>query len=463
MAEPTQTNISQTTIPDYAKPYVETLLGKAEAITDISKNPYVAYPGQRTADFVKLQNDAFAAAGKLGPASQLTDATSLAQKAGLGALGTQFQAGQYANQYGYTPDSFLGQGTAAAYMNPYMQNVVDIQQREARRQAGIGATQQQAQAVQAGAFGGSRDAIMRAERERNLATQLGDIQATGSNAAYNQAMQQFNAEQAARMQSAGLGAQYGQAANQLGEQSRQFGAGLGLQGLQTALQGAGALGNLGATQFGQQAQTLGIQGQMGGTQQQQQQNILNQQYQALNTGYQNALTNALAKQQLAGTTGTSAGTLASSGQQNLATVGKTQADLASTNQALNLADINALATLGGQQQTIAQNKELFPLTNLSTLSGLLRGYNVPTSTTTTATGSPLSALAGLASLGNAVTGGALGTAIGTGLTNWWNSGNPNTNYTNVNQGGQSTEYTGGATGGTADTTATGAENYNANI
>ena len=81
------------------------------------------------------------------------------------------------------------------------------------------------------------------------------------------------------MCSSDLGAQYGQAANQLNEQSRQFGAGLGLQGLQTALQGAGALGNLGATQFGQQAQTLGIQGQLGGTQQQQQQNILNQQYQ----------------------------------------------------------------------------------------------------------------------------------------------------------------------------------------
>lgn len=279
MADPTQTNISQTTIPDYAKPYVETLLGKAEATTDISKNPYKAYTGERTAGFTDLQNQAFKGIGQLGAAGQLTDATSLAQKAGLGALGVNYNAGQFANQYGYTPDSFLGQGTAAAYMNPYMQNVVDIQQREARRQAGIGATQQQAQAVQAGAFGGSRDAIMRAERERNLATQLGDIQATGSNAAYNQAMQQFNAEQAARMQSAGLGAQYGQAANQLGEQSRQFGAGLGLQGLQTGLQAAGALGNLGATQFGQQAQALGMQGEMGGVQQQQQQNILNQQYQ----------------------------------------------------------------------------------------------------------------------------------------------------------------------------------------
>ena len=301
MADPTQTNISQTTLPDSAKPYVETLLGKAEALTAppvykrdeagnllkgddgkpilLSGNPYPTYPGQRTADFVKLQNDAFAAAEKLGPAGQLGTATDLAQRAGLGALGTQFQAGQYANQYNFNPSSFLGQGTAEAYMNPYMQNVVDVQQREARRASDIAGQQQQAEAVGRGAFGGSRDALMRAERERNLSRQLGDIQATGSNAAYNQAMQQFNAEQAARMQSAGMGAQYGQAANQLGEQSRQFGAGLGLQGLQTALQGAGALGNLGATQFGQQAQTLGIQGQMGGTQQQQQQNILNQQYQ----------------------------------------------------------------------------------------------------------------------------------------------------------------------------------------
>jgi hypothetical protein len=279
MAEPTQTQITQTTIPDYAKPYVERMLGMAEGLTDINKNPYVTYPGQRAASFEKLQNQAFEAAGTLGPASQLTNATSIAQKAGLGALGIDYRTGQFANQYGYTPDSFLGQGTAQDYMNPYMQKVVDIQKREAQRAANIAGTQQQAQAVQAGAFGGSRDAIMRAERERNLATQLGDIQATGSNAAYNQAMQQFNAEQAARMQSAGMGAQYGQAAQQLGEQSRQFGAGLGLQGLQTALQSAGALGNLGATQFTQDIGTIGLQNQLGTQQQQQQQNILNQQYQ----------------------------------------------------------------------------------------------------------------------------------------------------------------------------------------
>jgi hypothetical protein len=246
----------------------------------------------------------------------------MAQQAGLGALGTQYQAGQFANPFqapaDYQPgmfradrvrtQSFAQPGAADMYMNPYIQNVVEAQQREARRASDIAGQGEQAQAVGRGAFGGSRDALMRAERARNLSTQLGDIQSAGLNTAYNQAMQQFNTEQQARLQAnlanqqagmqaqqlgeqsrqfgagqglqaAGMGAQYGQAAQQLGEQSRQFGAGLGLQGLQTALQGAGALGNLGATQFGQQAQALGLQGQMGGVQQQQQQNILNQQYQ----------------------------------------------------------------------------------------------------------------------------------------------------------------------------------------
>jgi hypothetical protein len=87
--------------------------------------------------------------------------------------------------------------------------------------------------------------------------------------------------------------------------------------------------------------------------------------------------------------------LASAGQQNLTQAGQAQGQLASTNQALGLADINALATLGGQQQTIAQNKELFPLSNLSTLSGLLRGYTTPTTVKTTAEQSPLSGMLGI--------------------------------------------------------------------
>jgi hypothetical protein len=123
--------------------------------------------------------------------------------------------------------------------------------------------------------------------------------------------------------------------------------------------------------------------------------ILSQQYGALDKGYQTALDTAIKQNQIQAQVGNTAGTLASQGQQNLTQAGQAQGQLASTNQALELARINALATMGEQQRTIKQNRELFPLSNLSTLSGMLRGYNVPTSTKTTAEMSPLSALAGI--------------------------------------------------------------------
>jgi hypothetical protein len=84
---------------------------------------------------------------------------------------------------------------AQAGMSPYMQSVVGIQQREAQRQADIAGTERSAKAVQAGAFGGSRQAIMDAEAAKNLAQQQGDIQAQGSQKAYEDAQQQFNQQQ----------------------------------------------------------------------------------------------------------------------------------------------------------------------------------------------------------------------------------------------------------------------------
>lgn len=123
--------------------------------------------------------------------------------------------------------------------------------------------------------------------------------------------------------------------------------------------------------------------------------ILGEQSKALQTGYQSALDAAIKQNQIQQQLASVAAQAASSGQQNLTQAGQAQTQLASADQALALADINARATLGEQKRTIAQNKELFPLSNLSTLSTILRGYNVPTSTKTTAEMSPLSALAGV--------------------------------------------------------------------
>ena len=255
---PTSTNVTQTSIPEYAKPYVETMLGKTEAL---GNQPYQAYGQERQAGFTPMQQQAFQNAQGMQTSGQTGMAGQFAGAATLGALGTnydptQFQAGQF------------GQQQAQQYMSPYMQSVVDVQQQEAQRQADIAGTQRSAQATGAGAFGGSRQAIMDAEAARNLATQKGSIQATGLQNAYAQAQQQYNADQARQMQAA-----------QLGEQSKQYGAGLGLQGLSTALTGAGQMGTLGGQQFQQGMDINKLQQATGATQQAQQQAALSQQYQ----------------------------------------------------------------------------------------------------------------------------------------------------------------------------------------
>jgi len=266
MAEPqiSQITQSQTTIPDYARPYVEDLLGQAQAVTDVNANPYMQYMGDRVAQFSPLQQQAYENAGLMQTAPQLQDATALAGMAGLGALNTQytFRPSDFGAAFGAaTTRDAQGNVTGNTMMNPYMQNVVERQQQDAQRQAQIAGQAQQAQAARSGAFGGSGDYLMRAQAAGNLARQKGDIQAQGLNNAYNQAMGQFNT-------------QYQQNAQQ-----QQYGAGLGLQGLQTANQAAQNLGNLGNTQYQQNMGINQMQNQYGGQQQQQMQNVLNNQYQ----------------------------------------------------------------------------------------------------------------------------------------------------------------------------------------
>ena len=374
----TSTNTNMTELPEWARGYAKDTLYQASQLTDINKNPYQTYDQNRIAGFSPLQEQAQQGAANMRPDASLGTGTDMATAAGMGALGTsyqgsnygnqfkapsEYQAGQFGNQFqapqnlGYNANTFQANqmgpaqqvstqsfnqpGSAADYMNPYMQNVVDIQKREAQRQSGVQGTQQQAQAAQAGAFGGGRDAIMRAERERNLGTQMNDIQATGSNAAFQNAQQQFNTEQQARlaaqqanqqagltvgqqnlqsqlqtqalgsgqsmqaqlanqgaygqmqglgmqqnlsanqqaMQNAAQQAQYGLAGQQAGEASRQFGANYGLQNRQQALAAAGQLGNLGMQQYQQQMGINQAQQLSGAQIQAQEQQKLSQQYQ----------------------------------------------------------------------------------------------------------------------------------------------------------------------------------------
>jgi hypothetical protein len=329
------TSTQVTDLPEWAKPTAERTLTKTEALT--TDRPFKSFAGQydqagnqigfdaskAVAGMDPLQQQAYQGAGGMQTSPQLGMATGLAGAAAQRALGMNYDPGQFGFLQAQAPNlrgfqmgpaervstqSFRQPGAAEAYMDPYMQNVVNIQQREAQRAADIAGTQRGAQAVGAGAFGGSRQAIMDAEAARNLSQQKGDIQARGLQSAFQNAQQQFNAEQNARLQAqqanqgagltvgqqnlaANLGIQQlgagqnlqAQLANQqqameaqrLGEQSRQFGGSLGLQGLQAAMTGAGQLGALGQQEFGQQRDILNLQNQFGGQQQAQEQALIN--------------------------------------------------------------------------------------------------------------------------------------------------------------------------------------------
>jgi hypothetical protein len=88
-------------------------------------------------------------------------------------------------------------------MNPYQQNVIDVERRKAVEQADIQRRQLQDQAARAGVFGGSRSGVMESLLNRDLNTQLGDIQSIGSRDAYNSAVNQFFNEQNLGLESAG--------------------------------------------------------------------------------------------------------------------------------------------------------------------------------------------------------------------------------------------------------------------
>lgn len=174
----TSTGVTYTSnIPEYAEGSFMNLVGKSEAL---SNQPYQPYTGQRIQGFDPLQNQSFGQAQGLAGAS------------------------------------FTNPSMSANFMSPYMQNVVDAQKREAIRDADIATTQRNAQAVKAGAFGGSRQAIMDAEANRNLMTNLSDIQGRGLQSAYESGRQQFNTEFGQQMDTTNL-------LNQLGGQRQQLG------------------------------------------------------------------------------------------------------------------------------------------------------------------------------------------------------------------------------------------------
>lgn len=523
---PTQTTVSNTNVPEYARPYVETMLGTAQqqiynygpatsatydsegnVVTPASSGsvtgfrPYIPYgatvdasgnitntaqeqAGAAVAPFSPLQQQAIRNAGTVGMPGQFNLGTGFQAMGGAGALqaaqgaqplmgealgygatGAQYggigaqqalqraqqtgrQAGIYGGMgagfgaqaaglapqaqmfgqqaadigmgglgYGALGAGYGGRGALAAeqgfgageqfarqatdpyatqaYMSPYMQNVVDVQKQEAMRDFAKQMPAMQAQAVRQGAFGGSRSAIEAAEARRNLGTQLQNIQATGTQQAFQDAQRQ-----------------------------QQFGANLGLQGLQAGygglglgMQGAGVgLSGLGTALQGQQARMQGL-GQAG--------QFLGQGIQGAQAGLQGVSAQQAAGQlglqgtaqgmQGAGVGLSGVGQAIGAGQYGLQGLGAaTQAgsalgQMGGQQLAAQQGIIGLQSQAGAQQQQLEQQKinqaiqnyamqQQYPMQQLAAMSGLLRGLPLQ-SATTQSYQAPPSAISQLSGLG----------------------------------------------------------------
>ena len=331
--QPTGTNVYQTNIPEYAQPYVQNMMNATQAQifqTDASGNvtgfnPYQPYTGmtqdqynnasQAVAGFSPLQQQAQSAAANLQTPGQYGTATNLATASGLGALGTTGQAGMYggmgaragqqaagqsnmygglgamAGQQGAQIGQSLGQmstdpNAVASYMNPYIQNALNPALQLSNQQYGMMGQQEQANATKAGAFGGSREALMAGLNQQNQMLANNQLIGNAYNTAFGQAQQQMNAANQAALsgnaqalQGYGMGLQGAGQAGQMGIAGSQAGlAGVGAQ--QAGYGQAGAAGtnlaNIGGQQLAAQQGILNTQAQQGALQQANAQQVINQ-------------------------------------------------------------------------------------------------------------------------------------------------------------------------------------------
>jgi len=328
--EPAALNLIAGAIPEYFNVDDEGNITGVKPYT-----PYSTRPEDYVAAFSPQQEAVFREAAGMQRPGQFQDATQLAGLAGRGGLESTQQAygygqmgagygqraanigemalqaqdygrdvgeeaRQFARQAAMTGQGYESRATSPsaiqAYMSPYQQNVIDLQKQNAIRENAIRQSELGSQAARAGAFGGGRQAIQKAEAERSLQSTLANIEAQGLQSAYDRAIQsmQYGTGQGLQgLQAAQSGLGTALQGGQLGlsgigqaiagQQAGISGAGMGLQGVSGAQAGYGLanqagtnLSNIAAAQQRADLERMAFQQEMGGMQQGREQQIINQ-------------------------------------------------------------------------------------------------------------------------------------------------------------------------------------------
>jgi hypothetical protein len=253
---PTSSTTNTSNLPEYARPYFERMMDRAEVE---SNQPYVGYGGQRLAGFTPDTQAGFdVTRGVAARGMPELDAAG-------GILGASAMRGLGASGYTSNPiqQQAFGQEQAQSYMSPYMNEVLARQKAAAVQDFEEGRPKREAEAIRAGAFGGYRSAIQEGVAQRGLGRQLSDIEATGRQKAFENAQAQYERDRTASMSAQGTT-----------EQQRLAAAQYGLAGAQLGVQAGSELTRAGAARQGLSlAQAEALQRQ-GGAQQQQTQREL---------------------------------------------------------------------------------------------------------------------------------------------------------------------------------------------
>ena len=321
MAKTTTQNITQSTsnIGAAQQPYYNAAMQGAQSLLT---TPTAIYDRDRLAGFTDQQKKLQGEVAGIQTPGQFGQATNLTNQAGLAALNAgrytpaaQYNATSYAPAATYDPTKFttqqiedqnlnyfqmgeaeqFGNDQAQQYMNPYIQNVLDVQKQRAQEDAQKSQLMQNLGASRQGTYGGSRQLLAGLTRERDLGRQMGDIQAAGLQSAYENAQQQFERDRAAgfsvkdanlranlsvqdsearnNLQARMANQQYDLEAQKAGEQSRQYGSDFGEKSRQFGADLGERSRQFGAN-FGEQSRQFGAQqglsaaqaaGQMGQT------------------------------------------------------------------------------------------------------------------------------------------------------------------------------------------------------
>ena len=323
------------------------------------------------------------------------------------------------------PDQYTG-NQVSQYASPYMQQVVEIQKQEALRDAQRQLVGANLGSARQGTYGGARNALMQSEANRNLQTQMANIQATGSQKAFENAQNQFNTYQQANQatRNANLQAQLGvqqlgsgqnlqaQLANQAANQARDLAnmqSFLGVQQLGSAQDLQARLANQGVEQGANQANLQALLNvQQLGSAQDLQARLANQ---GVEQGANQANLQALLGVQQLGSAqsmeaqrANQAAALARAqgyGQagQAFTQSGSTLGALGTADQAALMDILKAKGAYGDLQRNVQQNQldaqynDLMtklnqPLTNVEIMNNLARGVPLTQTGTTTSTTTP---------------------------------------------------------------------------